>query len=131
MFTKPEVGSVISVTAEFSNYVIGRDRNICTYSGVKVLKSEMWDQPNSFRIATGNKKFPIAVLAMKYITHLNGDKIKQGTTPLQETRTVIVKGSKGNEYVVTIEGNTGSCTCPGFTFHRGRCKHVTGVLSGK
>ena len=39
-----------------------------------------------------------------------------------ETVTKIIKGSKGQEYVVTL-GLKKSCTCPGFTF-RHTCKHI-------
>jgi hypothetical protein len=34
-----------------------------------------------------------------------------------------VAGSKGNEYVVSLDGGRWSCTCPGHGF-RGRCRHV-------
>ena len=34
-----------------------------------------------------------------------------------------VAGSKGNEYIVSLDGSRWSCTCPGHGF-RGRCRHV-------
>lgn len=40
-----------------------------------------------------------------------------------ESITKIVKGSKGQDYTVTL-GSKPTCTCPGFTY-RGTCKHVT------
>lgn len=41
-----------------------------------------------------------------------------------------IKGSKGDEYTVSISDVTGnSCTCTGFTF-RGKCKHIEQVLNG-
>jgi hypothetical protein len=39
----------------------------------------------------------------------------------QQSNLITVKGSKGNEY--TIDPESKSCNCPGFTF-RGACKHV-------
>jgi hypothetical protein len=40
-----------------------------------------------------------------------------------------VKGSKNDEYTVTISEVTGnSCTCAGFTFRR-KCKHIEQVLN--
>jgi hypothetical protein len=38
----------------------------------------------------------------------------------------IVKGSKGDEYIVRKNGVMYSCTCSGFKF-RGSCKHVTSI----
>jgi len=34
-----------------------------------------------------------------------------------------VKGSKGNEYTVTVSEDQWSCTCPGFGFRR-KCRHI-------
>jgi hypothetical protein len=46
--------------------------------------------------------------------------------PEPEGRTWTVKGSKGDEYLVTeLRGNF-SCTCSGFRF-RGDCKHVKSI----
>ncbi len=39
----------------------------------------------------------------------------------KQSNLITVKGSKGNEY--TIDPESKSCNCPGFTF-RGSCKHV-------
>ena len=39
----------------------------------------------------------------------------------KQSNLIKVKGSKGNEY--TIDPESKSCNCPGFTF-RGACKHV-------
>jgi hypothetical protein len=39
----------------------------------------------------------------------------------KQSNLITVKGSKGNEY--TIDPESKSCNCPGFTF-RGACKHV-------
>jgi len=38
-----------------------------------------------------------------------------------------VKGSKGNEYSVTLHDSGFECDCPGFGFH-GYCKHSKSVL---
>lgn len=40
-------------------------------------------------------------------------------------------GSKGNTYVVTVDGDGDiSCNCPGYRF-RGKCKHYTAVAEGE
>ena len=38
-----------------------------------------------------------------------------------------VRGSKGNEYLVSLNERGFECECTGFQFH-GRCKHSTQVL---
>jgi hypothetical protein len=37
-------------------------------------------------------------------------------------------GSKGNTYVVTVDGDDIACTCPGYRF-QGKCKHITEVAA--
>lgn len=41
----------------------------------------------------------------------------------QGTKEFQIKGSKGNEYTVTLRGGEWSCTCVGFGFRR-KCKHI-------
>jgi hypothetical protein len=47
------------------------------------------------------------------------------TEPVEQPKGQVwrVSGSKGNEYVVSLDGGRWSCTCPGHGF-RGRCRHV-------
>jgi hypothetical protein len=56
---------------------------------------------------------------------------EQFDTKLQEQepegRTWTVKGSKGDEYLVSELNGNRSCSCSGFRF-RGDCKHVKSVL---
>jgi len=46
---------------------------------------------------------------------------------LPGSKTVRVKGSKGDEYVVTL-GSRPACSCMAFTY-RGRCKHIDQVIA--
>ena len=49
-------------------------------------------------------------------------------TPAQspDVRTYEVQGSTGNTYTVTQDGDTWTCTCPGFGWRR-KCRHITEV----
>ena len=51
--------------------------------------------------------------------------VDQRFTPAQspDVRTYEVQGSTGNTYTVTQDGDTWTCTCPGFGWRR-KCKHV-------
>jgi len=51
---------------------------------------------------------------------------QQFASPLPTAKAVEVIGSKGDVYVVKIDGDRASCTCPGFRFRRA-CKHVERV----
>jgi hypothetical protein len=42
------------------------------------------------------------------------------------TDCIVVKGSKGDEYIVEKSENGYTCTCSGFRF-RGSCKHIANV----
>ena len=44
----------------------------------------------------------------------------------EPAKVIEVKGSKGNTYKVTKQGNKWKCECSGFQF-RGKCKHITNL----
>jgi hypothetical protein len=44
----------------------------------------------------------------------------------EEVKSIQVKGSKGNTYTVTKQGDKWKCQCSGFQF-RGKCKHITNL----
>lgn len=79
-----------------------------------------WLKPDQMALTTGDPNFPFRVLERKYIVSINDSSYSHAQTL---ARTVKIKGSKGNEYVVTL-GNTPHCTCTGFGFRR-TCKHIT------
>lgn len=75
----------------------------------------------------------VQVIKTPYRFHTRGRKFKEvkNTWNFQveekEARPVgrnwTVEGSKGNEYTVSLELGTWTCTCSGFKF-RNRCRHV-------
>ena len=131
MFAKPPVGSAVVVTTETPSYYIYRtsENDAREYQG-RVIKSEHYDAPNTFRMS-GDSRTPIRVISLHRVTKLTIDgKAKASTDPAIQEKTVVVKGSKGNEYVVTVHANgTGSCTCPAAVYRRMQCKHIKEVLS--
>lgn len=50
--------------------------------------------------------------------------LRKEPDPIKAPNTIVIEGSNGNEYAVTIEnGVATSCTCPGYTFRK-TCKHL-------
>lgn len=133
MFEKPEVGTVVAVTTDWTDayalYVghVRCWRNIQRDVG-EVLPSRDFDDPATFCMATGRPEFPVAVIPLRRVIDL---RLSDGTEAAEtkeepkkeESEVWTVEGSKGNEYTVTRKGEQWSCTCPGFGF-RGQCKHV-------
>ena len=81
-----------------------------------------WAKPDELALTTGNPEFPIRIIQRSRIVSIDGDAVaaKQQKTSFA---TKVVKGTKGQEYVVTNSNGQWSCTCPGFQFRR-TCKHV-------
>ena len=52
--------------------------------------------------------------------------VDQRFTPAKspDVTTYEVQGSTGNTYTVTQDGDTWTCTCPGFGWRR-KCRHIT------
>ena len=113
MKTVPTIGSDIEVSCKFYT-------GPCKFAGT-VIKPYKWLSADEFCLQTGNKEFPISVINLKSIIDL---KILNGSTT--KTRKFKVKGSKGDEYLVTLSDNHYSCHCIGFKYHS-KCKHITSV----
>ena len=113
MKTVPTIGSDIEVSCKFYT-------GPCNFVGT-VIKPYKWLSADEFCLQTGNKEFPISVINLKSIVDL---KILNGSTT--KTRKFKVKGSKGDEYLVTLSDNHYSCHCIGFKYHS-KCKHITSV----
>lgn len=74
---------------------------------------------DSIALSTGISDFPVRVIPRAWVISINGVAY---THTSSQTQTKIVKGSKGEEYVVTL-GAKPSCTCTGFQFRK-TCKHI-------
>lgn len=97
-----------------------------TYKG-KVVKNDYWMKTDEFNLTTGLSNFPIRTISLKNVISVDGVNVVQQAADKVETKTI--KGSKGNEYIVTItNGVAEHCTCPGFKYHGGQCKHLSVVV---
>jgi hypothetical protein len=113
MKTVPTIGSNIEVSCKFYT-------GPCNFVGT-VIKPYKWLSADEFCLQTGNPHFPISVINLKSVVDL---KIIKGSAT--NTRKFKVKGSKGDEYLITLSGEHYSCHCIGFKYH-GKCKHITKV----
>lgn len=89
------------------------------YEGDEV-ESPKWAK-DSLCLTTNNKDFPIRIIDRSRIVEINSAKMQQFEP---RDKVIMVKGSRGETYTVTIDKNGASCTCKGFQF-RGSCKHIT------
>ena len=92
-----------------------------TFTG-KVVTNEKW-LTNHLSITTGIKSFPVRSIDMARVVSINGVKSKSVKAAVSKTRTWIVAGSRGQNYIVTEENGRRSCTCPGYHY-RSNCKHI-------
>ena len=131
MFAKPDVGEKISVTTAWSDHYktsmphVRAVRSFNTTIGV-VVENMKWVAADCFCMTTGNPYHPIAVIQLDRVyklEYVSGKEAEQIEAPSKEDATWSVKGSGKKFYTVTKKGNTWSCTCPGFTYHK-KCKHV-------
>jgi hypothetical protein len=127
-FSKPEIGKHLTVTTKYDRK--GFAANVTsthTKSGV-VIKSEHYDDPDTFRLATGDRSFPFSVVPLDHVTEILYEDGSKGETHTQKVITVSaweVKSDsrKGGSYTVTRDGNHYSCTCLGFQYRKS-CRHI-------
>jgi hypothetical protein len=87
------------------------------YSG-ELVKNLKGTGPDQLCLTTGNPEWPVRVIQRRLILSIDHQPYSADTA----SEVKRVKGSKGQEYVVTHANALWHCTCPGFTF-RGHCKH--------
>lgn len=130
VFSKPQVGTTLTVTTDWTDYFRAFDVTTLrrkSYTGT-VVSSAKYDDPESFRMTTGDSSFPIRTIDLNRVVSLidsngiNGDmKIKK---KIEITSWEVKSDSrKGGFYTVTREGEHFSCTCVGYGFRKS-CRHV-------
>ena len=125
----PAVGSKIKVRVSYGQglKMIPPQPGFNEYEG-EVLPSHKWMNDRQFCL-TGSSEYPVRIITMDLVEDiqlLNG-KFKDVDTGV---KVFSVKGSKGNTYTVTRNGNGWNCTCAGFQFRR-QCKHVRELIGVK
>ena len=125
----PKIGSEVTVTvrnamADFRHlYGSGVISEHVTFTGT-VAPTERWqDAKRTLNLTTGIKSFPVRSIDMARVVSINGVKSKSVKAAVSKTRTWIVAGSRGQNYIVTEENGRRSCTCPGYHY-RSNCKHI-------
>lgn len=119
-----KVGENVEITVK------ERDLSLESKTGVKffvlsgvVQRSAHYDPPETIRLFTANKYFPVSVVSTKNITEVSGKVVSLAKT---DSQTWKVKGSGGKIYTVSRIGSDYNCQCSGFQFRR-KCKHIDGV----
>jgi len=135
MFQNPKISSVVTIVTDWVDYLrpwgaSPKRRN--TYTGT-VVKSEKYDDPQSFRITTGDKSFPVRIISLDRVVSIVYEDgsvgLKAEIKPVTVTAWEVKSDSrKGGTYTVTREGNHFSCTCAGYTFRK-TCRHSIAIKS--
>ena len=113
MKSLPNIGSTITVSCQ---YYTGSVK----FDGV-VVNPYRWLNANEFCLQTDNKTFPVSIINLANVVDLKI--VKGSTTTIRKFK---VKGSKNDEYIITLSGEHYSCPCIGFKYHS-KCKHITKV----
>lgn len=90
------------------------------YSGEEVRVKHV--TADELALTTGDPEWPVRVIRRDRILSIDGLGV-QAIISADKPQTRIVKGSKGNDYILTRNANKWTCSCPGFQF-RNSCKHV-------
>jgi hypothetical protein len=95
------------------------------YTGF-VLPSAKYDPPETVRLSTGIRDFPIRVIQKDRIVAIGDQAVR--FVPRSQTNNVrLVQGSNGTIYTVTTQNGRSICTCTGFQFRKS-CKHTAEVV---
>lgn len=93
-----------------------------THYGEK-LPTPSWVESDSICLAAGDIPSKMRIISRDRIISVDDTAVIPVTKSTEAIKTMVVKGSKGESYVVTINGKVKTCTCPGFSFRK-ICKHT-------
>ena len=92
------------------------------YEGEEVKPK--WVSADELALTTGDPEWPVRVIQRSLIISIDGTSVSQ---PSSKALNRIVRGSKGDEYVVSNASGRWTCTCSGFQFRKS-CRHLESVL---
>jgi hypothetical protein len=89
-----------------------------------VAHSNSWDKPGTFRLI-GTGGIGEAVVSLDRLEYLKiiKDSTTSTTAAKSEVSSFEIKGSQGDIYIVTLDGDKAKCTCPAGS-HGRVCKHI-------
>ena len=94
------------------------------YTGI--IARHKWYGVDEVGITSDNPHHPIRRLRRKDIVSVNDTAVDYA--PIKSERVeVVVKGSKGDTYIVTKENGKSTCTCAGYSYRKS-CRHSQEVL---
>lgn len=125
-FSHPKVGSKIRVQYRARDIYFKAEHEFVNewVDGI-VLPNHKFVDPNAFVLRVNCQMAPVREFNLKNVVDIQYfDGTEAETENVDgEVKTLVVKGSKGDEYLVTKEGNKTTCTCVGFQYRKA-CKHL-------
>jgi hypothetical protein len=126
-------GDRVKATFCKRSQVVGRSFDLYTYDET-VVKPLPWAGPNTVCLKAENHTIPnfVRIVELKDVAlmYVNGKRVNpreliDGTL----NKVVKIKGSKGNEYNVTIRNGTPvNCDCTGYSFRK-KCRHLNDAVT--
>lgn len=117
----PPIGTRVAVETRYS--IEWMNQNLRPIVGT-VAHSNSWDKPDTFRLINvefGNSE---SVISMKWVQRITVvGEAGSGLSVDLKVQSFEIKGSKGDIYTVTLDGEKSSCNCQAGT-HGRACKHV-------
>lgn len=104
-----------------SLYATNVQREFNYYEG-ELVATPKWVDYDAIAITTGDKKFPVRIIAKDSIVEIDGS-VTSKQVKIPAVRTFTITGSKGDIYTVNIGEKHSDCTCVAFQFRRS-CKHI-------
>jgi hypothetical protein len=78
---------------------------------------------DSLCLTTGDDQWPVRIIERSRVVEIDNSPVSISTDDVA-AKTIMVAGSRGETYTVTIDKTGTTCTCKGFQF-RGTCKHIS------
>lgn len=123
----PAVGTHITVEMDNPSIRNAWDPATVKFSGA-VAPTFRWLDADWFCLTTGDVQFPIRSIRKQRVRMITvgNTTITQSAQAQPQIKSGVwqVKGSKGNLYTVTRNGDRWGCDCPAGNFGRHICKHI-------